>query len=101
MKYFFDVGTGVTANSLHPGVVDTEIIRHLSFFNSWISKIFLYPFLWPFIKSPRQGAQTTIYAAVAPELEKVTGKYFRLVIYNAFDLFVNYKRARKQNRGRK
>lgn len=29
-----------------------------------------------FIKSPRQGAQTTIYCAVNPDLEKVTGKYY-------------------------
>lgn len=27
-------------------------------------------------KSPEQGAQTTIYCAVAEELEGVTGKYF-------------------------
>ena len=26
--------------------------------------------------TPKEGAQTTIYCAVAPELEKVSGKYF-------------------------
>ena len=28
------------------------------------------------LKTPRQGAQTTIYCAVAEELEGVSGKYF-------------------------
>lgn len=28
------------------------------------------------IKTPKQGAQTTIYCAVAEELEGVSGKYF-------------------------
>ncbi|GLV36495.1 uncharacterized protein CBL_08008 [Carabus blaptoides fortunei] len=68
--------SGVTVNAVHPGLVDTEIIRHMSFFNSWFSKIFLKPFMWPFIKSPRQGAQTTIYAALDPGLDRITGKYF-------------------------
>lgn len=67
----------MTVNSVHPGIVDTEIIRHMSFFNSWFSKIFLKPFIWPFIKSPKQGAQTSIYAAVDPGLDKTTGRYFR------------------------
>lgn len=69
-------GTGVTANSMHPGIVDTEIIRHMGFFNSWISKIFLKPFVWPFIKNAKQGAQTIIYLALDDRVEKTTGKYF-------------------------
>ena len=36
-------GTGVTVNSLHPGIVDTELMRHMSFFNSWIAAIFVKP----------------------------------------------------------
>lgn len=28
-------GTGVTVNSLHPGVVDTDIVRHMWVFNSF------------------------------------------------------------------
>lgn len=31
-------GTGVTVNALHPGVVDTEIVRHMSIFNSNLAK---------------------------------------------------------------
>ncbi|XP_073997219.1 retinol dehydrogenase 13-like [Rhodnius prolixus] len=69
-------GTGVTVNAVHPGLVETEITRHMSFFNSYISSIILKPLIWMFIKNPVQGAQTTIYAALEPVLEKVSGKYF-------------------------
>lgn len=39
-------------------------------------RIFVKPFIWPFIKNAKSGAQTTIYAALDPELEKTTGLYF-------------------------
>lgn len=70
-------GTGVTVNALHPGIVDTNIVRHMNFANSWFANIFLKPLFWPFIKTPERGAQTTLYAALDPSLEKVTGKYFK------------------------
>uniref|UniRef100_A0A336LUI6 NADP-retinol dehydrogenase n=1 Tax=Culicoides sonorensis TaxID=179676 RepID=A0A336LUI6_CULSO len=70
------VGTGVTVNALHPGVVSTELGRHMSLFNSTMGKLFVQPFLWPFMKTPIAGAQTTLYAALDPDLEKITGKYF-------------------------
>lgn len=49
----------------------------MSFYNSWLAKIFIKPFVWPFIKNSFQGAQTVIYLAIDPAVEKVTGKYFR------------------------
>ncbi|XP_067290585.1 retinol dehydrogenase 12, like [Pseudorasbora parva] len=64
-------GTGVTAYALHPGVVQTELWRHLNKFQQaamWLAK--------PFTKTTVQGAQTTIYCAVAPELETESGKYY-------------------------
>lgn len=64
-------------NAVHPGVVDSDINRHLSFYNSWVSKIFIKPLIWPFVKTPRHGSFTVVYLACKPELEKVTGKYFR------------------------
>jgi retinol dehydrogenase-13 len=68
--------TKVTVNAVHPGIVSTEIIRHMSFFNSWLATILIKPLLWPFIKSPSQGAYTVVYAALSSKLPNVTGKYF-------------------------
>lgn len=31
-------GTGVTVNSLHPGLVDTELMRHMGVFNSFFAR---------------------------------------------------------------
>lgn len=71
------VGSGVTVNAVHPGIVDTELVRHMSFVNSTLASIFLRPVVWPFVKSPKQGAQVVIFASLEPGFEKVTGKYFR------------------------
>nr|XP_033807658.1 retinol dehydrogenase 12-like isoform X2 [Geotrypetes seraphini] len=63
-------GTGVTVNALHPGTVASELLRHSSFMLV-ISKLFTF-----FFKTPMEGAQTSIYCAVAEELDSVSGKYF-------------------------
>ncbi|XP_014668004.1 PREDICTED: retinol dehydrogenase 13-like [Priapulus caudatus] len=70
-------GTGVTVNSLHPGVVDTEIGRSLPLINNSIVRALTAPLRWAIMLTPEQGAQTSIYCAVAEELEGVTGEYFR------------------------
>lgn len=68
--------TGVTVNALHPGIVDSELMRHMPVVSSFFGKIFVYPFLWLFSKYPSSGAQTSIYCALDPYLENVTGQYF-------------------------
>lgn len=61
-------GTGVTANCLHPGAVKTDIFRDKSFLIRFlIGLIFL---------NCEEGAQTSVYLSVSPEVENVTGKYF-------------------------
>ena len=65
-------GTGVTATVLHPGVVST---RFGSEDPSLIFKV-LVPFYRPFMKTPQQGAATSIYLASSPKVEGVTGAYF-------------------------
>jgi len=62
-------GTGVTSNSLHPGVVDTGIGREAPVWAGW--------FLRPVAISTTQGAATPLYVATAPELETVSGRYFK------------------------
>jgi NAD(P)-dependent dehydrogenase (short-subunit alcohol dehydrogenase family) len=65
-------GSGVTANSLHPGVVNTAFGAE----DPGHTQRLLVPFLRPFMKSPARGAATSIHVASAPELEGVTGRYF-------------------------
>lgn len=68
-------GTNVTVNAIHPGIVDTNITRHMFVYNNFFVRIFLKPFAWPFIKAPRHGAQTVLYAALDPNLTNVSGCY--------------------------
>lgn len=70
-------GTEVTANAVHPGFTSTRLYRLQNFtFSSSIGNALLQPFLWIFMKTPTGGAQTILYAALDPSLEKVSGKYF-------------------------
>ncbi|KAM9111296.1 retinol dehydrogenase 13-like [Pangshura tecta] len=64
-------GTGVTANSLNPGIVNTEIMRHFN----WLVRL-LFNIFSIFIMSAEEGAASTIYCAVSEEAAGVTGKYF-------------------------
>ncbi|MBN3274152.1 RDH12 dehydrogenase, partial [Polyodon spathula] len=65
-------GTGVTANSLHPGVVMTEVMRHYN----WLIRALFNIVGFFFMKSSEEGAVSSIYCAVSEDLEGVTGKYF-------------------------
>ena len=66
-------GTGVTANSLHPGTVrtgygaDGDARGFLSFGLKIAS---------PFFLSPAKGARTSVYLASSPEVDGVNGQYF-------------------------
>lgn len=51
----------ITVNCLHPGVINTKLLR--SAFGAGGAPL-------------KEGAKTLIFAATAPELEKVSGKYF-------------------------
>ncbi|XP_077592458.1 retinol dehydrogenase 12, like [Stigmatopora nigra] len=64
-------GTGVTAYCLHPGVVQTDLWRHLDGFQSFFMRLAA-----PFTKTSAQGAQTTIYCAVEPALNEESGGYY-------------------------
>ncbi|XP_068607979.1 retinol dehydrogenase 12 [Brachionichthys hirsutus] len=63
-------GTGVTVNSVHPGTVNSDLTRH-----STLMMIFFTIFSM-FLKTPREGAQTSIHCAVAEELHSISGKHF-------------------------
>ncbi len=68
-------GTAVTANALHPGVVRTGFGRNSTGLIGAGFAIF-HVVGRPFLLTPKQGAETSIYLASSPEVEGVTGKYF-------------------------
>ena len=65
-------GAGVTSNSLHPGVVATNIWSGAP---AWARPI-LYLVLRPTMIRPEKGAETLVQLAASPELEGITGQYF-------------------------
>jgi len=67
-------GSGVTVHCLHPGVIATELGRHIKDYLG-IFSVILLP-MRPFIKTPESGAQTTIFCAVDESIREETGKYY-------------------------
>ncbi|XP_018335560.1 retinol dehydrogenase 14 [Agrilus planipennis] len=65
-------GSGVTANCLHPGMIDSGIWRNVPVPLNWPLKLIIKGFF----KTPEQGCQTTVHLAVSEEVEGVSGKYF-------------------------
>jgi NAD(P)-dependent dehydrogenase (short-subunit alcohol dehydrogenase family) len=64
-------GTGVVANSLHPGAVSTNIWSKAPWFTKpllSVAKLFMI--------SPEQGGDTIVHVAASPETATVTGTYF-------------------------
>lgn len=66
--------TGVTVNSCTPGWVDTGMIEEIM--NRWWSR-WATPIAMKFAKSVEEGARTPVHLAMSPEVEGVTGKYFK------------------------
>jgi retinol dehydrogenase-14 len=65
-------GTGVTANSVHPGAVNTNIWSGGPF---WV-RMLINVLLRPFLISVKKGAAPLVHLAASPELEGVSGRYF-------------------------
>jgi NAD(P)-dependent dehydrogenase (short-subunit alcohol dehydrogenase family) len=63
-------GTRVTANCLNPGVVATKMLA------DYTGVPVVGALARTFGATPAQGAETSIYLAVSPEVERATGKYF-------------------------
>ncbi|XP_074950965.1 polyprenol dehydrogenase isoform X2 [Phalacrocorax aristotelis] len=64
-------GSHVTANVVDPGVVNTELYKHVF----WVVKVVKWMTAWLLFKTPEEGASTSIYAAVSPEMEGAGGCY--------------------------
>jgi NAD(P)-dependent dehydrogenase (short-subunit alcohol dehydrogenase family) len=61
-------GTGVTVNTVHPGMNRTNLGRDAGRISRGIFKLIS--------KDPKIGAQTPIYLASSPDVEGVTGEYW-------------------------
>ncbi len=64
-------GSGVTANALHPGGIRSNLGRSEGAALELLRKL-----VGLFLKSPEEGARTSLYLACSPEVEGVTGRYF-------------------------
>lgn len=65
-------GSGVTANALHPGVVGTEMtMRNVRAMNPLSSFVFKRTLI-----TPEQGAETSVYLALSPDVSSINGEYF-------------------------
>jgi len=69
-------GSGVTANVLDPGMVDTEFGDKVGI-PAWM-RIFT-SVLRPWVKMPPEGALTTIHLASDPSLDHLNGTYWKTV----------------------
>lgn len=70
-RHFKEEGADITANSLHPGSITTNLLRHQSLVEGLVNWIGKY-----FIKNIPQGAATTCYVALHPQVKGITGEYF-------------------------
>ena len=67
---FQQEGSGRTANSLHPGVIRTNLARHIPDAEGMFERMTIT------LKSVPQGAATQCYVAVNPEAAAASGRYF-------------------------
>lgn len=68
-------GTMKTANAVHPGVINTNLGRHLGI-PAWADKFGYGIANALFLKSVGQGAATECYVAVNPGTARISGQYF-------------------------
>lgn len=61
-------GTGVTTYSLHPGVIASDVWREVPIGVRHVMKLFM--------KSPEDGAKTSLYCATSVEVAGDTGRYY-------------------------
>ena len=72
-------GSNATANSVHPGVIRTNLSRHINglqgfLINNPLTGVVLRKLMGS--KTVEQGAATQCYVASAPALANVSGQYF-------------------------
>ncbi|XP_060203683.1 short-chain dehydrogenase TIC 32, chloroplastic-like [Lycium barbarum] len=66
-----DEGMEITANSLHPGAIATNLFRQHNIISGIVNVIGKHV-----LKNVQQGAATTCYVALHPDVKGVSGKYY-------------------------
>lgn len=64
-------GTRITANVVHPGVVNTHMLQSATGLFKLIALL-----ATPFAVSPEKGAATSVYLATSPDVTAISGRYF-------------------------
>lgn len=64
-------GSNITANALHPGAVASGFGNNT---DGWFAGLFRL--MKPFLLSSEQGAETSIYLSLSPEVAQISGQYF-------------------------
>lgn len=70
-RHFKENGMNITANALHPGSIATNLLRYHSIIDGVVDWVVKY-----FLKNIPQGAATTCYVALHPQVKGVSGEYF-------------------------
>ncbi|XP_043270397.1 uncharacterized protein [Venturia canescens] len=68
---------GITVYSLHPGVIATELGRHINTTLFPGVGFMFNKFVRPWSKTPELGAQTTLYCALDEEAAKQSGLFYK------------------------
>ena len=72
-RRFGDTASRCTANAVSPGVIMTNLGRHMPWWKITTARLFG----WAFMRSIPQGAATTCYVGTNPALAKVNGLFFK------------------------
>ncbi|XP_022973002.1 short-chain dehydrogenase TIC 32, chloroplastic-like [Cucurbita maxima] len=64
-------GVNITANSLHPGAIPTNLFRYHGLINGFLGLVGKHV-----MKNVQQGAVTTCYVALHPQMKGISGQYF-------------------------
>ncbi|KAH7538073.1 hypothetical protein FEM48_Zijuj03G0160400 [Ziziphus jujuba var. spinosa] len=70
-RQFKEEGMNITANSLHPGTIATNLFRHNGVVSGLVNMLGRFV-----LKNVQQGAATTCYVALHPQLKGISGEYF-------------------------
>ncbi|CBI22689.3 hypothetical protein AAG906_008671 [Vitis piasezkii] len=70
-RRFKEDGVDITANSLHPGAIVTNLFRCSSIVSGLVNTVGKLV-----LKNVQQGAATTCYVALHPQVKGVSGQYF-------------------------